>query len=312
MKKIAIVMIAAGWLAAAPPPLAAADCKVQFRLWQDGRNTYFDHGEEIVLQVGEKADFYVHTDSRSATPYSTRAEIGAPADFDIGSHRRPHVDRVLRLSHGDPLKGKVSVAAIAAGRTALGYRIDEVARPGRLEGIRPGCRTGQVHITVERRSGADSPSRPASRTAGEAAHELIVNLLTGILRRTEERTGDYPNGWFDRVEENGLEGLVVVAGTLTGSAEFRDTALRRTETALGASGHRLGRDELEAQLLTDICRSLYGDLSLDRYSRERLANTLGACLAGGEAGSCQRLGRDLVRQREYSEHHRQLLRHWRY
>ncbi|MEM7356472.1 MAG: hypothetical protein AAF657_36995, partial [Acidobacteriota bacterium] len=210
MKNIELQTLAKGFTAAVvmalalPSASAAAGCDVQFRIWQDGNNTYYNHGETIVLQRGEKGDLYVHFKSRSASPYSTSADLGAPADFRVGSHRRRDVDRVLRLGRSDAGKGKIGVEAIAGGKTALGYRITAVASPGRLENIPRQCRTGQVHITVEGGSSGHTAPPPSggNLSSGEAAQELIAGLFTGILRRQPAEVDDnYPNEWFDWVQD---------------------------------------------------------------------------------------------------------------
>ena len=311
-----LLRVVAALALALPAPGGAADCDVKFRLWQQGENTYYDHGEPLVLQRGEKADLYIHVKSRSRNPFSTSADIGAAADFRVGSQRQRDVNRVLKLRGHDARKGKVSLEAVAGGETALGYRITAVAKPGRLQDVARDCRTGQVRITVEDAQGIVDPPPSGSASAGEAAQQLITDLLIGILRqRPSEVDDDYPNEWFDWVQASGLDGLVEVAEILTASAEFHDAAIPRTRAALsreGISTHGLSRRQLEEHLLEDICESLYGNLVPNEYTLERLANTLGACLAGGQLGSCQRLGRDLLNQREYAEHNRRLLRHWRY
>ena len=297
-----------------PQASSAQDCSVKYRIWQDGNNTYYDHGETILLQQGAKADLYIHTPSRGEDPYSTKSDLGAPADFGIGSHRLRDVNRVLRLGSKDPSRGKVSLEAVAPGKTGLGYRINEVFHPGRLEDVPAKCRTGQVHVTVAGTSRNVAPPSGASASVGEAAHELLVGLFTGILRRTEAEVGDYPDEWFDRVEQDGLSGLIFVAEIMTNSSEFRDAAVSRTRTAMqrsGASGHGLSRGSVEDQLLTEISESLYGNAVPSGSVRDRLANTLGNCLSTNQVQACERLGRDLVSQREYADNHRSLLRHWR-
>ena len=315
MKKATQSFVLALAVLALAPPADAAGCGVIYRLWQDGNNTHYNFGEVIHLEVGEKADLYIHCESRSpGHPYSTHAEIGAPADFGVGRHRRKDVERVLRLGHSDPRRGKQSFEAIAPGGTALGYRITQVFEPGKLEDIPAECRTGEVRFLVEQPQTSLVEPPPASASAGEAAHQLIRELYVGMLRRTDANIGDYPNEWFDRVQAGGLQGLVFVAETIASSSEFRDASLSRTRQALAASGvstATLGQAVLEDQLLTDICDSLYGGAVPDIGNRRLLANTLTDCLAGrGGSAACQRFGRTLVNQRQYREANRELLRHW--
>lgn len=318
MKNLSILAtVAVAMMALASPQTSnAQDCPIKYRIWQDGGNTYYNFGDTILLQQGAKADLYIHTRSRGADPYSTKSDLGAPADFGIGSHSMRDVNRVLRFASKDPSRGKVSLEAIAPGRTGLGYRVNEVFHPGRVQDIPAKCRTGQVHVTVEGRSRDVAQPRGggAQSSVGEAAHELLSGLFTGILRRKASQVGDYPNDWFDRVENDGLSGLMFVAESMTNSSEFRDAAVDRTRRAMersGASAQSLGQRQVEDQLLTDIFRSLYGTSLPSGSVRDRLANALGNCLGSNQINACQRFGRDLVSQREYADNHRRLLRHWR-
>lgn len=308
---IAALALAAGW----PQPAEAQACDVSYRIWQDGQNTYYKPGDWVPLRVGESADLYIHgPQSRSADPYSASADIGAPTDFGVGGQRPQDVQRVLRLGHHDPRKGKISFTAVAAGQTALGYRITDVVRPGRLEDIPPSCRTGQVRINVEGTSRGvtappPSPSPPPSQSVNEATHELIGGLFNAILRRAPS---DYPNEWFDRVQRGGLRGLIFVAETMTSSPEFRTAAVSRTREALQKSGVAAGNLSprvVEEQLLSDICRSLYGQ-DLAGEIRSLMSSKLSSCLAGN-SNLCRQLGQDLVSQRQYYENHRRLLDLWR-
>ncbi len=295
-------------------PLEAATCDTRYRIWQDGDNTFFKYGEVIELTVGDKVDLYIHAyPSRSKHPYSASAEIGAPTAFGVGRHRPQDVKRVLRLGKVDQRKGKISLTATAAGATALGYQITDVVRPGRLEEVPRGCRIGQVRITVK---GAGSQGgkdpRPVSRpsSANDAAHQLIMQLYTGILRRDEAEAEDYPDSFFDQVQRDKLQGLVSIAETMTSSPEFRNAALSRTKQALAKTGVATGglsEGVLENQLLSDIFTSLYGAEPYED-ARRRMASYLSACLSrrGGDA-ECRRLGKDLLTQPQYGGHNYDLL-----
>ncbi len=293
-------------------PVVAEDCNIIYRIWQDGQNSYFEYGETIVLPKGQKADLYIHLENKGKDPYSTLAAIGAPSDFIRSTHQAKDVARVLRLGDHDPRKGKMSFETHAVGKTGLGYRITEVVRPGRLDDIPANCRSGQVHITVAEQTPLVAPP-PAAGSMNEAAQQLIVDLFKGILRRSAAEVGDYPNDWFDRVEREGLRGLIFVAETMASSTEFRDAALARTRKTLpNSSGTLPGTVQvLEDHLLTSIMEDLYGGARLDAPNHRLLANNLSNCLAGrGGADACRRFGRDLLSQRQYFENNRELLQHW--
>lgn len=297
---------------AVPPAAIAADCDVIYRLWEDGTNTYYNYGETLHLAVGQKVDLYVHYKSRSPTPYSTLAEIGAPTDMGLGNQRRRDVDRVLRLGDHDPRKGKQSLEAITTGGTALGYRITEVVRPGKLADIPVDCRAGEVRIIVDREARILEEPPPGAATANEAAHQLISELMAGLLRRGDVPVGDYPNEWFDRVMAEGLRGLIFVAETVASSKEFQTAALDRTRQSLAATGVSAGGlspGVLQDQLLTDVARDLCGAAITDGPRRRLLADNLANCFRGASEG-CKRFGRNLLSQAEYRDAHRDLLKHW--
>ncbi len=295
-------------------PMLADDCNIIYRIWQDGENSYFDYGETIVLPKGQKADLYIHLESKGNDPYSTLAEIGAPSNFISSTHQGKDVARVLRLGSHDPRKGKISFETTAVGKTGLGYRITEVVRPGRLDDIPAACRAGQVHITVAEQQTSLVDPPPAASSMNEATQALIANLFQGILRRSESEIGDYPNDWFDRVEREGLRGLIFVAETMASSTEFREAAVSRTRKTLQSTSANLSgisQPVLEGQLLADIMKDLYGGARLDNANQSLLSNNLSNCLAGrGGAVACRRFGRDLVSQRQYFENNRELLQHW--
>ncbi len=299
--------------------LEAANCRTRYRIWQDGENTYFKHGETIVMTVGEKADLYIHAyPSGGEHPYSAAADIGSANAFGVGG--RQDVSRYLRLADHQPAKGKVSLRAVGAGKTALGYHITGVASPGSLSAVPKDCRTGRINITVQNqrqqqqtRRVPEPPIQPVS--ANDAAHQLIVQLYTGILRRSASAAENYPNGYFDQVQRGGLQGLISIAETMTSSPEFRNQSLARTSEALARSGvstRGLGRAVLENQLLTDMFTSLYGPGS-EPYAdaRRRMASYLSGCITGPGTDSCRRLGRDLLTQPQYQNRNRNLLQYLR-
>lgn len=310
MVKTGRLLAALALLAALPQAAQAQGCNISYRLWQDGNNTYYNHGEIIYLEVGEKADLYVHGPrSRSADPYSAAADIGAPTAFGVGGQRPQDVNRVLRLGNHDPRKGKISFTTSAAGETALGYRITDVVRPGRLEDIPANCRKGQVRITVRRAARgkpAPPPSGPAVGSSNEATHALLVQLYQGILRRDAREAATYPDSFFDQVQREGMRGLISVAQTMTSSPEFSNGALTRTRQSLKASGvaaGNLSQGVVADQLLTDICQTLYGNHAPETYTRNLMASKLNSCLSGN-AALCRQLGTDLLAQRQYYEHNR--------
>ncbi len=308
-----VVFVLAMLVFGGAPELRAADCDVVYRLWQNGQNQFFQYGEDVVLGVGEEGHLYIHYKSRSENPYSTSADIGAPRDFGVGGHQAKDIARVLKVGHHDARRGKIELKAVAAGRTGFGYRITKLADPGQLADVPANCRTGQVKITVEERTSRSvAPPPPSASSQGEAAHELITGLFTGILRRSPAQAKDYPNNFYDRVESGGLTGLIFVAETMTTSTEFRSAALDRTRNALKRSGvatDRLSPGVLQDQLLTDMCQSLYGG-EPDSVIRRQMSGNLASCLDRRDTTACKRLGRDLVSQRHYYENNRDLLRHW--
>ena len=318
---VSAILISA-FLIAGPGSLEAADCDTRYRIWQDGNNTFYKYGDVIVLGVGEKADLYIHAyPSRSEHPYSASADIGAPTSFGVGGQRPQDVSRVLKLGNHYPRKGKISFSTIAAGQTALGYQITDVVRPGRLDKIPSGCRIGQVRITVrgsvERATPRGRPAEPSTpQSANDAAHQLITQLYAGILRRGDAEARDYPDGFFELVQRDGLDGLISIAETMTSSEEFRGHSLKRTSEALERSGmstRGMSREVLMSQLLTDISTSLYGSGSAPYGNAQRqLERTLSDCILGATGNdSCRRLGRALLTQPQYREHNRELLRYWR-
>ncbi len=308
-------------LAVAAVPLEAVTCHTQYRITQDGNHTFYKHRDVIFLSLGDKVDFYVHAyPSRSEHPYGASADIGAPKAFGVGTHRSKDVERVLRLSDHDPARGKISLTAIAVGRTGLGYQITDVRSPGRLDKVRRECRIGEVKVTVRDSAGEAAPvPAPAPSTApvsaNDAAHQLIVQLYTGILRRGGTEARDYPDSFFEQVQRSGLEGLVQVAQTMTASPEFRGHSLARTSQALeraGVSTRGLSREVLESQLLTDIFADLYGGSAPYGTAQHRIATYLSDCISGREGNdACPRLGRELLNQPQYQQHNQELLRYLR-
>ena len=309
-----LILACALLVMAGPSPLEAADCKTMYRIYQDGENTYFKYGEDIVLTVGDRVDLFIHAyPSRSKTPYSAMADIGAPNAFG-GNHRPQDVSRVLKLGKHDDRKGSISLVAIATGRTGLGYRMRRVVRPGRIDDVPVDCRTGEVKITVRDAAARTKPPTkpaPSASSANDAAHVLIKQLYTGILRRSESEANDYPDSFFDQVQDSGLQGLIAIAETMVSSSEFRQAALNRTREGLaktGVSADNLGQGVLENQLLTDIFTSLYGS-GAKPYAdaQRRMASLLSTCLSGRGGDGCNRLGRDLLSQPQYQNRNRELL-----
>ncbi len=306
--------------AAGAPALEAANCKTSYRIWQEGQNTYYQHGETVVLEVGEKVDLYVHAyPSGGEHPYSAAADIGASAAFGVGGHGIQDVRRYLRLGEHNPQKGKLALTGKAAGNTALGYEITGVASPARLRQVPRGCRVGRSRISVRQATSAPpaAPPPPAQQAVGsanDAAHQLIMQLYTGILRRNPAEARDYPDSFFDQVLRSGHSGLLSIAETMTASPEFRRAAISRTRSELEKSGVAAGglsQQVLEDQLLTDISQSLYGG-ELYRDTRQRLASQLSNCLSGrGGDAVCRQLGRNLLTQRQYYDRNGDLFQYWR-
>jgi hypothetical protein len=319
VNKVLNVLIASALAAATAGPLGA-QCDTSFRIWQAGAsdNPYYNYGEEVVLEVGDQVDLYVHAYSSGATnPYGASAEIGAPADLGVGRETLRDVGRVLHIRDSDPRNGTIRLTAVAAGRTALGYRITGVSPPGKLERVPERCRTGKVSVTVQEASVATPrASPPPAQTADAAVRGLIGRLFTGILRRTEAEVGEIPRSFIDQVQRGGFQGLISVATTMTSSPEFRDWSLARTSKALEASGvaaSGLSREALESQLLNDMYASLYGAGSQPyANARQRMTGFLSGCISG-RAGNdaCSRLARDLLTQPQYQAYNGELLQYVR-
>ncbi len=310
-------LIALAILVTAAPALEAANCRTMYRLWQNGQNTYYQYGETIVLAVGESGDLYVHAyPSGGEHPYSASADIGASSAFKVGGHDIRDVRRYLQLGDHDPQKGKISLTGKAAGNTALGYEIRGVAAPGQLQKVPRECRVGRIRISVRQAARQAPPPPAAVGSANDAAHQLITQLYTGILRRSPAEARDYPDGFFDQVQRDGFSGLYSIAQTMTSSSEFRSQALQRTSQAMersGVSTRGLSRQVMESQLLTDMWGSLYGRGSLPSGdAQRRMAGYLSDCISG-RAGNeaCRRLGQDLVSQTQYQRHNRDLLQYLR-
>ena len=99
---------------------------------------------------------------------------------------------------------------------------------------------------------------------------------------------------------------------MTTSPEFLNGAMSRTRQALERSGVAAGNlspQVIADQLLTDICRDLYGDYRPDDYARNLMATKLNRCLTSGNRELCRQLGRDLLAQRQYDEHNRAYLQY---
>lgn len=291
---------------------------ISYRLWQAGTNTWFNYNEPVVIKPGTEGHLYVQVEGQKGNPYKTRATIGYPGDFGFSGRARDVVRHVRMSAQNaeDRAEGRIRFFAEQPGTVDLGYRLDGVHPPGELRTVARRCQVDRVRIQVGRGAGqrgdrrGDRPSeRPAERPSGtrlsdrEAAADDLVRLLyRGILRR--ERAGNIEPSFVDQVLNRGLDGLGMVAETMTLSEEFRYQALERTEAEHG-KGHDLA--DLRDLLLTDIYRSLYGYVEPSRRDREEDLRYLDGCLSGSRrsAEACGRLGNSLLRSGLFYERHQE-------
>lgn len=302
---------------------AHADCdELIVRTWQSGKNHFQPLDEELVLEPGDSGSIYVTVESQSRSPYGTTAEIAAPMVLGLPGPRSQQVQEVIALTKQDAedvREGKIDFEAKRPGTTKLAYRIKSVSNPGDIDDVSKACRSG--HITIRVAGDVPPPAAapqpdPAPPAAGlspnEAAHRLISDLYTAILRR--DAAGEYPDSFFDMVVEQGHRGLVTIAGEMLISDEFRTQALARTRDRLAAAGvdaSGLSQTVVVDQLLKDLYADLYGGADVAATTRESHMQTLSGCLDGSAREVvCRSLGADLVRDRRYVDANRQLLAVW--
>lgn len=275
---------------------ASAQCEaLQLRLWQPGgAETWYDAGDTVSVPAGQEGHLYLHVRARGQNRYSTAAEIGYPGDFGLDGRAQDvlqHV-RMTAQSHEDRSMGRIRFTAQKPGTTALGYRLLSVERPGSLDQIAAGCRTGKVSIRVEGQNTA--PPASGGDSAGSAAEEVVDLLYRALLQR--DRGADEVPDAVRQVERGGRDAIFDLAAVLTGSPEFRNEAPRRVNG--GVEG-----------LLDAIYRDLYGSRqpSSGDY-REDLRN-LEECLESrrGADVACDAFGRDVVGSRLFYDAHRDLV-----
>lgn len=292
-------------------PAVAQNCgNVSYRLWtKDGDTTWYRLGDTVEIESGREGHIYVHVDSRSKSPYSTRAEIGYPEKFGL-SGRSTDVVRHVRMqaqNGEDRSSGRIRFDAAQPGTTQLGFRIEGVKSPGDLGLVAQRCRTGAIPIHVVARGGqGGGPGGGQGGGQGQPAtgpaEELVSRLYRGLLRRRD--AGRLDQGFVQQVRRDARNGVLEVADTMVRSEEFRRDALRRTEEAHG----RNSLDELRRLLLGDVYRDLYGYAEPDRQGRDDDMRDLEDCLSGRPGNeACSRLGRELVNRRLFYENNQNLI-----
>lgn len=305
-----------------PAVLPAQSCdEVRFRLWQkDDDTTFVEHGEAVEIVAGESGHVYVHVSGAAegrSSHYSTRAAIGYPGHLGMEKsdrrHRPGEIAQHLTIkpqNASDRDAGRLRLEAEAPGDTVLGYRIEGVKSPGRLEMVAPHCREGVIPIRVTEKDavedGEPDDGEPESdrRTA---ARELTAELMTAFLRRDVDEAAE---SFVEEILDYGRDGILSVAGRIASSREFRTRALERTDEAHDADRrqkrHRPSLADLRVQLLEDVYRDLYGYVEPSRDEKDADLRDLELCL-DGTVDACERLGREIVARRAFYDRHRELL-----
>ena len=155
MKYFVGCLVVAVSLTVSVEPASARNCReIQFRLWQDGENRFFDHGETATLDLGTDADIYLHVTSRTkGHPYSTASEFSAPTGRSLG-YRRQNSDDLAR--------GRLKVSGRSEGTAQVGFKLTGVKSPGRLENVPSDCRSGHVTVRVVDNEPPPPPPPPPS------------------------------------------------------------------------------------------------------------------------------------------------------
>ncbi|MEL7059017.1 MAG: hypothetical protein AAGN46_03210 [Acidobacteriota bacterium] len=318
--------------ALAPATATAQSCdRVHYRLWKDGNERWFEHGETVEIVSGTSADLYIHVDRGSRVPASTGALVAYPKALGFSGTRSLDVVKHVRMREQtaqDRSQGKISFRADQVGSTRIAYRIERI-NGGQVTELPGACRTDQIEMRVvssaaalsgrrgsgvtQRRPGAsldddivgrqrpdrsrrggryDDDDRSRYSRGDRVAFVLVEDLYVGLLRRDEPGTVHLP--YVDHVLEVGRSGLEDVAGELLKSTEFHREAIPRTPWAARSSGAEADR------LLEAIYSDLYGpDRPSGKDWRADLRD-LEACLDGRDR-ACEVLGRNLVDTRLYEE-----------
>ena len=219
---LALAAVFAFLIAAAAPASAQCDI-VRFRLWQPGGEvTWYEHSDFVKITTGSEGHIYIHSrGGRADGHYSTRARIGYPGELGLdGKARsvRQHV-RMKAQNGEDRRSGRIRFVAEQPGQTWLGYQIEGVASPAKLDDIPGRCRKGALRIEVQAAEpppggGDPDPGTPPPVTVS-AAEELVGILYSSILRR-DRHAGD-PDAFVGRVRRDVREGSMEIAAELTTS-----------------------------------------------------------------------------------------------
>jgi hypothetical protein len=278
-------------------PAIADPCRghLVFRSWsQDRGEASFEVGQAVEAQAGENVHLYLFARAKGATSYPTVATIGYPNEFGFKESMAqvlPHV-RMEAQNEEDKGTGRIRFRAEAPGETALGFLIEDVVKPGRIDQLPQACRKGRVRVSVVAPPPPPAPVAPGpALSAEDAARQLVSLLYTGLLRRAGARQLD--ESFVVEVQQRHHEGLRKVAEIMLESQEFRTDALTRTRERYPRIKDP-GR--LRESLLLDIYRSLYGPADPPRGKLEEDLEDLDLCFSGKtwQIETCGRLGRRLV------------------
>lgn len=299
---------------AAPPAAPAADCasKIAFRLWHEDQPEsnqnapLIAYGQDVGIASGQHTHIYVQAIGQGAKALGTSAVIGYPGEFGFGGTALEVLKRVRMEAQNaaDKQYGRIRLTAAEEGGTSLGYRIEAVDSPGRLESIPLGCRVGQVNLRILPPLAPANPE-PQVIAPREAAEQLVVLLYYGLLRR--KIVDQFDQGYVDAVEKEKRAGIEKIAETILESHEFRESAYRRAEERHGTP--RRGGKAVTELLLGDFYLALYGRSRPPEVEVRRDLEDLDVCLKGKDyyIETCGRLGRTLVASPLFYEHNRDLI-----
>ncbi len=291
---------------------------VKFRIWRPSGNTYFDFGQTLTLQPGEKAHLYIHHRSNGDNPYGTSASIGHAADYGYrGGYKGQDVFTFNKQSADDQSNGRLEIQAKGPGQFPVGYRITGVRASGLFDRLRPGCREGLVQIQVGRGGnggngggggGGGGGSRPAPTgiSAQRAAQQLSRGIHMALM--------PWQNQPFDPAEVNavlrrGRPALVDVATKIMKSSDFQQGSYQRTldenpDLARAAGGTpRVGI--VAGTLLDSLQKQFFGDLRVTQNEHRDLMESLLSCLNRPEGPGCRGVAEGLVNHPNFAQHHRE-------
>lgn len=295
--------------AAVPADCAAA---IGFRLWveelpeKDQSDQIYSYGQDVPVASGDHAHVYVQAVGQARKALGTSAVIGYPGEFGFGGTALEVLKRV-RMEAQNPADrqyGRIRLTAAEEGGTSLGFRLEAVDAPGRLEAVAAACRVGQINLRI---LPARAPANPEPQVIAprEAAEQLVVLLYYGLLRR--KIVDQFDQGYVEVVEKERQAGVERIAETILESNEFRESAYRRAEERHGTP--RRGGKSITELLLGDFYNALYGRSRPDPAEVRRDLEDLDVCLKGKSyyIETCGRLGRTLVASPLFYQHNKDLL-----